>query len=165
MNFLCNFVFTTSSFLFLIIKKRKRWFYTSKTRVPAFIITLLHEPIVNCESRENHFASVTKKRKEEREREKGKKCNDVVTPLTICNANDVAADFSFLCNTSSIRNYHTKSPLVNKFFIVPAPVFPGRISFFLFIKFFLINRCIKLQRNNVVYGWKEERKKEKNNSE
>ena len=107
-----------------------------------------------------------KKRKErEREREKGKKCNDVVTPLTICNANDVAADFSFLCNTSSIRNYHTKSPLVNKFFIVPAPVFPGRISFFLFIKFFLINRCIKLQRNNVVYGWKEERKKEKNNSE
>lgn len=75
------------------------------------------------------FASVAQK--EKKKRQKKKKCNDVVTPLTICNANDVAPDFSFLCNTSSIRNYHIKSPLVNKFFIAP-PVF-GPLYFFIYL--------------------------------
>lgn len=131
MNFVCNFIFTKLVFRadFSNNKKKKaisQFENESMENESTAFITLLREPIVNCESRENHLRPWRKKKR--KKDKKKKKCNDVVTPLTICNANDVAPDFSFLCNTSSIRNYHIKSPLVNKFFIAP-PVF-GPLYFF-----------------------------------
>lgn len=77
MNFLCNFIFTSLVFRAVFSNKKKKkflkkWFLhfenESMENESTAFITLLHEPIVNCESRENHLRPWRKKRERERKK-------------------------------------------------------------------------------------------------